>query len=130
MTLYQVPAAVEALGGAAESLDPLTLLMASGGDGGSSWKRSEMDGIAIRLQVSNGIPIQVSYNSSSSSGVHRAWALPLPSLVLRTYIRTRRNAAAERPIVSTRQAPRATHALLPPELTASPERPSSGSTGE
>ncbi|CAN0282011.1 unnamed protein product [Pylaiella littoralis] len=54
-----VPAAVEALGGAAESLDPLTLLMASGGDGGSSWQRSEMDGIAIRLQVSNGIPIQV-----------------------------------------------------------------------
>lgn len=55
----QVPAAVEALGGAADSLDPLTLLMASGGDGGSSWQRSEMDGIAIRLQVSNGIPIQV-----------------------------------------------------------------------
>eukprot|EP00752_Nemacystus_decipiens_P003391 g3138.t1 len=54
-----VPAAVEALGGAADSLDPLTLLMASGGDGGSSWRRSEMDGIAIRLQVSNGIPIQV-----------------------------------------------------------------------
>ncbi|CAN0337199.1 unnamed protein product, partial [Ectocarpus fasciculatus] len=54
-----VPAAVEALGGAASSLDPLTLLMASGGEGGSAWKRSEMDGIAIRLQVSNGIPIQV-----------------------------------------------------------------------
>ncbi|CAM9723487.1 unnamed protein product [Scytosiphon promiscuus] len=54
-----VPAAVEALGGPAESLDPLTLLMASGGDGGSAWQRSEMDGIAIRLQVSNGIPIQV-----------------------------------------------------------------------
>lgn len=50
---------MEALGGAADSLDPLTLLMASGGDGGSSWQRSEMDGIAIRLQVSNGIPIQV-----------------------------------------------------------------------
>lgn len=48
-------------GGAAESLDPLTLLMASGGDGGSSSQRSEMDGIAIRLQMSNGIPIQV-YN--------------------------------------------------------------------
>ena len=58
--LRQVPAAVEALGGAAESLDPMTLLMASGGEGeGSSWQRSEMDGIAIRLQVSNGIPIQV-----------------------------------------------------------------------
>eukprot|EP00903_Cladosiphon_okamuranus_P014534 g13481.t1 len=54
-----VPAAVEALGGAADSLDPLTLLMASGGDGRSSWQRSEMDGITIRLQVSNGIPIQV-----------------------------------------------------------------------
>ncbi|CAB1118288.1 unnamed protein product [Ectocarpus sp. CCAP 1310/34] len=54
-----VPAAVKALGGAASSLDPLTLLMASGGEGGSAWKRSEMDGIAIRLQVSNGIPIQV-----------------------------------------------------------------------
>ena len=51
---------MEALGGAAESLDPMTLLMASGGEGeGSSWQRSEMDGIAIRLQVSNGIPIQV-----------------------------------------------------------------------
>lgn len=50
---------MEALGGAADSLDPLTLLMASGGDGGSSWQRSEMDGITIRLQVSNGIPIQV-----------------------------------------------------------------------
>lgn len=58
-TFEQVPAAVEALGGAADSLDPLTLLMASGGDGGSSWQRSEMDGITIRLQVSNGIPIQV-----------------------------------------------------------------------
>ena len=57
--MEQVPAAVEALGGAADSLDPLTLLMASGGDGGSSWQRSEMDGITIRLQVSNGIPIQV-----------------------------------------------------------------------
>lgn len=53
---------MDALGGAAESLDPLTLLMASGGgDGGSSPQRSDMDGIAIRLQVSNGIPIQVPF---------------------------------------------------------------------
>lgn len=50
---------MDALGGPAESLDPLTLMMASGGEGGSAWTRSDMDGIAVRLQVSNGIPIQV-----------------------------------------------------------------------
>ena len=57
---------MEALGGPAESLDPALLMMsASGEDGGSlSIKRSEMDGIDVRLQVSNGIPIQVRLNTS------------------------------------------------------------------
>lgn len=59
-TPTQVSAAVDALGGAAESLDPLTLMIASGvGEARSGWSKSGMDGIAIRVQYSNGIPIQV-----------------------------------------------------------------------
>lgn len=50
---------MDALGGPAESLDPLTLMMASGGIGDPGWTRSDMGGIAIRVQFSNGIPIQV-----------------------------------------------------------------------
>lgn len=47
---------MDVLGGPADSFDPTSLMTAAPGGGGGA---SLLDGIAIRLQVSNGIPIQV-----------------------------------------------------------------------
>lgn len=65
---------MEALGGATETLDPLTLMAAAGAGEGSRRVKSEMDGIAVRVQFSNGIPIQV-----RGEQLHRTAEFPLVS---------------------------------------------------
>ncbi|CAM9967235.1 unnamed protein product [Discosporangium mesarthrocarpum] len=68
-----VAAAVDALGGATAGLDALSLLAPAGGGsaGSSEGVRSEMDGISIRLQISNGVPIQVEACAPGGSPVRR-----------------------------------------------------------